>query len=226
MKTLNNHHTCYPYLSSAEGWEDEHTHSGQWLHVCETVSGCRAGPAWYQGAVVTLKPHFALCQNQLSKSSAPNELTKETQRARLSSPQYWPTGALQHGSKDMSGSVLALSCEWQPLGLDERVLETSEQRKQGILTPVKSDILISPELSAHHTRFWLAQDGRGSDRSAGCICNKAEETEEDTWMLLQKRSHFCEARMSMCRSQRMSAPGISKVFQCSNGLLDSRCQRW
>lgn len=37
MKTLNNHHTCYPYLTSAEGGGDECTHSGQWLHVCGTV---------------------------------------------------------------------------------------------------------------------------------------------------------------------------------------------
>lgn len=84
MKTLNNHHTCYPYLSSAEGWEDEPMVACLW----NSMSGCRAGPAWYQGAVVTLKPHFALCQNWLSRSSAPNELTKPTVLANRCSPTW------------------------------------------------------------------------------------------------------------------------------------------
>lgn len=64
------------------------------------------------------------------------------------------------------------------------VLEINKERKQGILSPVKTGIFTSPELSAHHTRLSLAQDGRASDRSAACTYNKAGETEKETRMLL------------------------------------------
>lgn len=112
-----------------------------------------------------------------SQGVQPQMNSRRKQRTRHSGPQYWPTGTLQHGSQDMSDSALALSCEWHPLGLYEGVLEITEERKQGILSLVKSDIPISPRLSAHRARLSLAQDGRGSDRSAGCTCNKAGETE-------------------------------------------------